>query len=96
MGAGLVAEVAAQALMHRHAGIVRQHTDRLHGLGAALGVDVVRGQCLGTGRVQPVQFAFDPQTGFIEVHHGGVQPLPMDRRQRLGTRAVQFCNKSIF
>jgi hypothetical protein len=73
MGAALVTEIAAPAIVYSDPRLARQDADLIHRLGAALGMDRVVGQCLGARRVQPMQPALDLHTRLIKTHHRRVQ-----------------------
>jgi hypothetical protein len=56
-----------------------KHAHRLHGLGAAPGVDHQQGALAGAGAMHPAQLAVDPEPGLVEPGHvaGGDLPAGM-------------------
>src|SRR5712692_10429153 len=69
MGARVVLEIGLPMVMHRRPGERAQNARVLHCLVATLGMDLIRGQAVGTGHMQPVQLTRHPQPRLIDVQH---------------------------
>jgi len=87
--------VADQPVVHQHARDALEQAQGFKGLCPALGMRGQPGQGACDGAVQPVQFAFDANAGFIGVHNVGALHCLPDGRHRGAQRNSGVLGKAL-
>ena len=85
-----VEEVAFPAIMNGASLELRQYSEIVEGFGAALGVDAIPCERGGGGAVEPVNFAGNAHTGFVEVSQWGASQQVLDCGLERGKRLVEL------
>ena len=81
MGAVRELEVGLPVVVLGYPLEVLENSDGLHGFVASLRVNLKNGGRFGPGPVQPLQFGLNAHSGFVEMHHRGLNDYLLDSRQ---------------